>query len=277
MPNRLPPLDGDKWTEARDALHAYTRVLGKIRAALAPAQKHSWHASVRTYARGISTPPIHTKWGAFEIRLDLIDCHASIIASDGRAGRLRLASLPANRMATIFQAKLAEWEVDVNLDVKDFDDTFLDESSTESVSELWQLMVWVDGILKELRASQRSEMSEVQLWPHHFDLSTLWISGHRLPKEDPDNAEVSDEQINVGFTFGDADIPRPYFYLTVYPNPDGFPDKPLPDFAEWRREGWTGVCIHYDALTELGNPEGSLIHLFKALIDSGERLLAAER
>lgn len=277
MANKLPLLEGEKWAEARGALHAYTRVLGKIRAALTPAQKHSWNASVKTYARGISTPPIHTNWGAFELRLDLIDCHASIIASDGRAGRLRLVDLPANRMAAIFQGKLAEWDVEVNLDMEDFDDTCLDASAVDAVGEIWRLMIWVDGILGELRAGQRAEMSEVQLWPHHFDLSTLWISGHLVPKEDPDKAEVSDEQINIGFAFGDADIPRPYFYLTVYPSPDGFPDKTLPDFAEWNREGWTGVCVHYDALAGLGNPAGSLIHLFKSLVESGDRLLAAER
>ena len=70
MGRSMPSLEGDQWVEARDAIHAYARVFGKIRSSLSPPQKHFWHGSLRTYARGIATPPIHTKWGAFEMRLD---------------------------------------------------------------------------------------------------------------------------------------------------------------------------------------------------------------
>ena len=64
MARELPTLEGEEWVEARDAIQAYARVLGKFRAVLSPAQKHYWHGSLRTYARGIVTPPTHTKWGA---------------------------------------------------------------------------------------------------------------------------------------------------------------------------------------------------------------------
>lgn len=37
---RFPPLALADWQETRDTIHQYARVLGKIRQALAPRQKH---------------------------------------------------------------------------------------------------------------------------------------------------------------------------------------------------------------------------------------------
>jgi hypothetical protein len=37
----------DEWQETRDALQSYARVVGKIRQALTPPQKHWWHVSLR--------------------------------------------------------------------------------------------------------------------------------------------------------------------------------------------------------------------------------------
>jgi hypothetical protein len=276
MANKTPALEGDHWIEARDALQAYSRALGKFRETLTPVQKHHWHGSLRTYARGLVTPPIHTGWGALEMRLDLVDCHASLIGSDGRAGRLSLAGLPANRLAYMFKGKLSEWQVEADVDIDSFGDISLADVATAAAGDIWRVMIWADSVLKKLKAKQRAETSEVQLWPHHFDLAMLWLSGHRIPDEDANDPAVADEQINVGFSFGD-NYPRPYFYLTVYPGVVEFPDNSLPEFAEWNTDGWSGVRVPYDGLAGMKKPEKLILDLFTALIEDASLQLKEAR
>ena len=51
--------------------------------------------------------------------------------------------------------------------------------------------------------------------------------------------------MNFGFTFGDENIPQPYFYVTAYPMPDG-----LPGTETVRRGRPTALraVLHYDTL-----------------------------
>lgn len=270
--NILPLLDADEWERVRDGMQAYARVLGKIRGTVAPHQKHFWHSSLRTHARGLTTTNIPTSWGAFEIRLDFYDGHATLISSTGKAGRLSLPNLTARRLATLFLAKLDEWSIELDFTPEAFDDVALAQGDIATMREVWALMVWADSLLKQLRAGQRVETSAVQIWPHHFDVSMLWISGDLVAQKDPEDPEKADEQVNVGFSFGDLAHPRPYLYLTVYPGLDGFPEKPLPDFAEWNTDGWTGVRIPYDNLTDNPRAVREVLDLFSHLIDSAASL-----
>ncbi|MFO7540989.1 MAG: DUF5996 family protein, partial [Chloroflexota bacterium] len=48
----------DEWQETRDALQSYARVVGKIRQALTPPQKHWWHVSLRVDGVGLTTTPM---------------------------------------------------------------------------------------------------------------------------------------------------------------------------------------------------------------------------
>ncbi|UCC14933.1 MAG: hypothetical protein JSW21_03000 [Gammaproteobacteria bacterium] len=271
--DKLPLLEAEEWQTARDGMQAYARVLGKIRGAVAPHQKHFWHGSLRTHARGLTTTTVPTPWGAFEIRLDFHDGHATLISSTGKAGRLSLFGLSARRLATLFLAKLNEWGIELDLTPEAFDEVALVQEDRSAMREVWTLMVWADGLLKRLRAGQRGETSEVQIWPHHFDIAMLWISGDLVATKDPEDPEVADEQINVGFSLGDLGHPRPYLYLTVYPGPDGFPEKPLPEFAEWNTDGWTGVRIPYDNLRDNPRAVREVLDMFNLLIDSAASLL----
>ena len=87
---------------------------------------------------------------------------------------------------------------------------------------------------------------------------------------------VADEQINVGFSFGD-NYPRPYFYLTVYPGVVEFPDNSLPEFAEWNTDGWSGVRVPYDGLAGMKKPEKLILDLFTALIEDASLQLKEAR
>jgi hypothetical protein len=103
----------------------------------------------------------------------------------------------------------------------------------------------------------------VQLWPHHFDLALLWLSGRRVPGQDPNDPEYADEQMNFGFSAGDEGIAEPYFYATAYPTPAQWTEQPLPEGARWHTAGWTGAILPYVALTEASDPQVLLLDFLR--------------
>ena len=55
----FPALDVDAIEDTRDALHAYSRVLGDCLKASRSKRKHWWHASLRPSLTGLTTGVVH--------------------------------------------------------------------------------------------------------------------------------------------------------------------------------------------------------------------------
>jgi hypothetical protein len=68
--DKFPPLDPANIVPTRDALHAYSAVIGSWAASCRRRRKHWWHASLRPSVFGLRTGPIY---GAtdFELEVDL--------------------------------------------------------------------------------------------------------------------------------------------------------------------------------------------------------------
>lgn len=97
----------------------------------------------------------------------------------------------------------------------------------------------------------------------------IWLPGEKIPGQDPDNEEYSDKQINLGFGFGDDVFKEPYFYVTAYPTPEGMSDLELPDGAEWKTDGFTGVVVPYAYVTGLDSSTDYLQALWAILLAAG--------
>ena len=147
--------------------------------------------------------------------------------------------------------------------------------SAELAKLMADALAAVSSTLARFRAGIAEETSPIQLWPHHFDLSMLWLPGNKIPGQDPDDEEHSDKQMNFGFSFGDDGIPEPYFYVTAYPLPDNFPDLALPPGAHWKSEGFSGAVVGYHDLSATADPEDYLLRLWDVLLAAGrERMLS---
>ena len=94
----------------------------------------------------------------------------------------------------------------------------------------------------QLGAERRSldGASELSLWPHHLDMSTLWPIDKGI---DPEEAR----SINLGMTLGDAGIDEPYWFVTPWPAPDTS-DLPELEVGEWNTEGWVGAVLPSSAM-----------------------------
>ena len=103
----------------------------------------------------------------------------------------------------------------------------------------------------------------IQLWPHHFDLAMLVLTGRKIPGQNPENEELSDEQLNFGFVPGDGGIREPYFYITLYAHSERLAKVSLPDEAYFHKEGWSGIVMRYDSFRKNLQSETMLLSLWQ--------------
>ena len=210
--------------------------------------------------------------GVIEARLDFLDGHVALLDSSGHAERWYLAGMSAARLAERLLTCVRRWGGIPELEPAQFGAAPLTEWSLRDAHEIFRVLSWSDSLLKAFRARQRRETSPVALWPHHFDVSLLWLTGRQVPDHDPVDEEAADEQMNFGFSLGAPDE-RPYLYVTCYPEAEGWPGIELPVYAAWHDGQWRGVRIDYDALRVRSVSDGRLLELMELLRSRGEAAL----
>ena len=271
----FPELELSYLLDSRDTIHRYSLLLGKIRAALTPKQKHWWNISLRTSAMGLTTTPIaiFDQNKSVELELNCVQHKISIRSSKGEEHHKALVGQSLVQLYDNVTAALANMDVHPQLDESLFSNKEPYQYDRESTEALWQIFSQVDLIFKEFKGSLRQETSPVQLWPHHFDLAFLWFSGRLIPDQDPDNEEYSDEQMNFGFSTGDESIPEPYFYITAYPLPKSLPEVQLPKGAYWESKVFNAAILKYKELIKSNDPKSTLINFLKTVHDTCSELM----
>ena len=266
----FPKLEPEEFAATRDALHAYARVLGDWTSTCRSKRKHWWHASLRPSLTGLSTGVIHAAI-SFELELNLRD---NLLLGETSSGKKLQEQLrgqsPAEIAATIqefLQAGGLDHEIPAERAAHSTDG--FAAYSAEQASELARVFNSVSAAMSAFRAGIREETSPIQLWPHHFDLSMLWLPGSKVAGQDPDNEEYADQQLNFGFTLGDEGIPEPYFYVTAYPLPEALPALSLPAGTTWRTNGFNGAVLPYQELARNADPTAYLLELWAVLLAAG--------
>ena len=270
---KFPPLDAEAIAGTRDALHAYSRVAGAWCKSVRKKRKHWWHASLRPSLYGLTTGVLYGSTD-FEIEIDFASSRLCV-RTCASARNERLDGQPSSHVATIVREALLTAGVDGAL-VPAMDFT-TDESfggySADRANVMHRAIGSVTAALEDFRAGIREEKSPIQVWPHHFDLSMIWLPGDKVGNIDLDDEEHADKQMNFGFAFGDETIAEPYFYVTAYPWADALTKTSLPAGAEWRRNGFKGAVLTYDTLVSGGDPYGDLQALWSTLLVAGREQL----
>jgi hypothetical protein len=262
----------------RDTIQGYSKVLGKIRRALTPPQKHWWHVSLRVNQSGLTTTPIpsaEAEEGYFEMALDFLREHQLVISTN-RQERWSLPLTAAPSLHDFCEAvltALAQLGINVELDRSLFADTTPGVYDPAAAAQVGQALISVNQALNQFKAELTHETGPVQLWPHHFDLAMLWFSGRKVPGVDPADEENADEQMNFGFSTGDSGISEPYFYITAYPWPEQIVSAALPAGASWHTASWKGALFMYNSLVEVAEPTEKLLAYLRATHQAGARLM----
>ena len=235
------------WIDTRDTLQSYARVLGGIRRALTPYQRHWWHVSLRVSASGLTTTPIPAPRGTFELGLDLTRHQARFAASTGDRDTLALSGQPATELLDWARRRARAVGADPRLEGNDQADD-PGAYDRDAVGRYFRALARIDSALKAFGGALREATSPVQLFPHHFDLSMNWFSGRRVPGVDPDDEENADEQMNFGFSTGDGYVSDGYVYATAYPLPEELPRTAMPPGAHWHTDGAQMAVLPYREL-----------------------------
>jgi hypothetical protein len=271
---RIPPLDPAAIRVTRDALHAYAQVLGGWLKVARPHRKHWWHASLRPSLRGLTTGAVRADTDV-EIELDMAASRLCARTPDDET-TTELTGQSAAGVAASLDSMLKAVGVDVSFEPPDSvhaGDAF-DAYSPAQAARMQQALARVTAALEQFRCAIREETSPIQVWPHHFDLSMIWLPAHTVPGQDPADAEAADKQMNFGFVFGDATIVEPYFYVTAYPLPDALPSVRLPAGTTWRSEGFSGAVLLYRDLAAMDDPDAYLQELWSTLLAAARVYLA---
>jgi hypothetical protein len=263
MPQAWPALTDERLPQTRDALHAFARLLGAYASALAPGRKHWWHISLKPAAGGFRTGLLAGSGKLFELALTFEPPEIELIIAGEKRQTWPLQGKSARSMRRQLDAALARHGIAVELEESRIG-AARDAIDPGCASRLGQVYGQLTQCFARFRSILAVETSPIQLWPHHFDLAMLVLPGRKIPRQDPANEELSDEQLNLGFVPGDEGISAPYFFITHYAQASRLAEVPLPDEARLHTKGWTGILLDYETFRNAPAPETLLMGMWQA-------------
>lgn len=274
--NRLPHLDPSEIGATRDALHAWSRVLGAWLKLLRPKRKHWWHASLRPSLNGLTTGVVFGP-SPFEMEIDLVNS-SLCIRVPGSEEKIALTGQSQKAVAGSMDKTLREFGLGPGHtpDSEVSGEQHFDGYSADCSRAMQRVLSSVTSAMQEFRAEIREETSPIQVWPHHFDLSMIWLPGPKVEGQDPANEEYADKQMNIGFVFGDDTIAEPYFYVTAYPVPEELPEIKLPEGSRWVSDGFNGAVLLYSDWVRMNGPHDYLLGLWSVLMGKGHKYLVSD-
>ena len=191
-----PALPYAAWKDTKDTLHMCLQVVGKVRLALTPVEPQWGNVPLYLTARGLTTSPLPSRPGTFDIEVDLVDHQVAVRGSDGAVRVVPLAARPVaafyRDLVTALDEVGAKVEIStVPSEVADPvpfpDDTVHAAYDPERANRFWRVLAQVDLVFKEHRARFLGRASPVHFFWGSFDLAITRYSGR--PAEPPPGAD----------------------------------------------------------------------------------------
>jgi hypothetical protein len=266
-----PELPYDEWSDTLDTLHMILQIVGKVRVALSPKEPEWAHITLYVTARGLTTGPVPSNVGLFDVEVDLLHHDVVIRTADGETERVVLRARPVAEFWDDFNRALTTLGIEVTLspeaqEVPDPipfpDDTTHASYDPDAATRFWRALAVMDPVFAEYRAAYFGKVSRVQFFWGSADLNVTRFSGQ--PCEPPRDAGFLDrhqydhEQMSAGWWPGNASYPRPAFYAYAYPKPDGIETADLGvDGAAWNADLGEFI-LDYDVVRASPSPEAHL-------------------
>lgn len=108
--------------------------------------------------------------------------------------------------------------------------------------------------------------SPVRCWPHHFDIATLTA----LPAKSADSAKF----IGAGLSPGDEYYDEPYFYVSVYPEPDPQLLPTLPMLGHWHDRDFIAAVATTPRILKAKNQEAETDDFLRAAVGAAFKVLS---
>lgn len=239
----LPPLD--EWRPTRDSLHAYAKVLGAIRREAVEPHPRWWHVSLLPGASGLTTGALVAEEQSVRVDLDLVRDQAVAQTIRGPQSIQKLGEVTAEKLGEELVARLGEVGLEVDPPAERWRDASPREYDSGAAHRYQEALTAVVAAFAKVRDTFEGDVSPIQLWPHHFDLSFEWFGERRIEHEEGGERTESPAQIGFGFSTGDETIPEAYFYANPWPFDEKLTSRSLPGGASWQTEGFEGSALPY--------------------------------
>ena len=115
--------------------------------------------------------------------------------------------------------------------------------------------------------SQYSNVSDIRLWPHHFDLGVL------LFLENPESSEEKNT-ISLGFSPGDDHYNQPYYYVSPWPYPEKEILKNYPlKYGFWHKDDFIAAVFPAEQYADKNNQQEITLKFIRQAVAFAEKIL----
>lgn len=242
---------------AKNLIQNYAQALSDVKGAFSAHQKNWEEYSLKVYAKGLTTTPIPIKRGdyfdALDINLNMVEHKVGIFCAGERLS-IELKGQSQYQFVNQLKSELKSLDIEYLIHEDKLSDSLEYNYLNKYVERIWHILREIYFGMLEFRSNKLEEMSNINFWPHHFDLAMLMFNGKIISDQDSENWDYSREQMNYGFSFGDEAIKDPYFYITQYPFNNKMLELKLTGDAYWHKENWKGAVLeikHYESLSEI--------------------------
>jgi hypothetical protein len=122
------------------------------------------------------------------------------------------------------------------------------------------------GAIRRQMIGRKLAASPVRCWPHHFDLATLTT----LPAR---NAAATG-YVGAGLSPGDEYYDEPYFYVSVYPEPDPAALPSLPMLGHWHLRDFMAAVATSHKIVAAKNQQAETDDFLRAAVDGAIKVFS---
>lgn len=236
----LPKLDS--WEATRTTFHQASLVLSAFGKISRPADTVFWHhITLSIVPEGLTTG--FTDFGKF-----LLDFNDGAAVYTTPKGDQHIIGLRGHSQKSLADALMnhvtsAGFRAEINREHIESDTKFeFDDSAATTFIEAANTVVAGFNAFRE--TLPKDEITDLVLFPHHFDFSFLWFN---VPVENEHQPHM-----NFGFSGGDDAIPMPYLYAYAWSEGTGYITLDVPPPWQHHEAFTSGIMTAYDDLQSAG-------------------------
>lgn len=285
-----PALPLAEWQPTLETLHMWTQIIGKIKLDRTPFLNEWWNVALQLTARGLSTGPMPSAAGVFDIEFDFLDHNLFLRTSDGGCKALPLRN---HSVASFYREVLDildEMGIDVRIDPlpvevpnpirferNDAQATY----DSESVQRWWRILGRNEIILQQFRSTFVGKSSPIQFFWGSFDQSHTRFSGRPAtpPAGAPRFMQLAEDQENYACGFWPGNVSAsgltlggPAYYAYAFPAPAGFDMAAVRPADAHYRSDFGLFILPYESVRTAADPAAAVLDFLESTYDAAAAL-----
>lgn len=248
MNQPLKTIDYQASSHCRDYLQDAAKVLVEFQQLFIPPEPHYWHVGLEIVGNGLRTQKLIAEGQEQRCVLDFVNANMNLGTKSWQ-----FADYDPNGLKRELQNWLAGKGRKKEIAPIQFSKSSGSFEPTQA-AEFSSAFSWARSIFIDLEPSLGTgSLSPVLLYPHHFDVAFSWFPDNKL-------------QYTMGLSTGDETIAEPYFYVTAYPEPNGFTASKLPTSAFWQSIGFSGAILKYNDAVSAEDPSSAVANYMRSAL-----------